>query len=138
MSNEQWVQGMLLCILEESSVENKDYMLSYFSMLMQDAIELSLGTARKTHAVVLQEMEKAKFTRNEPDLVEKCKNRQRMLQSVKSTTASNTQVCVFTTTTSVKMIVIMLVLASCISIVVLTVTKKQRRDMSIWLTNVCI
>ena len=42
MSNEQWVQDMLLCILEESSVENKDYMLSYFSMLMQDAIELSL------------------------------------------------------------------------------------------------
>ena len=49
MSNEQWVQGMLLCILEESSVENKDYMLSYFSMLMQDAIELSLGTARKAN-----------------------------------------------------------------------------------------
>ena len=75
MSNEQWVQGMLLCILEESSVEKKDYMLSYFSMLMQDAIELSLGTFRKAHAVVLQEMEKGQFTWNDPDLVEKCKNR---------------------------------------------------------------
>ena len=97
MSNEQWVQGMLLCILEESSVENKDYMLLYFSMLMQDAIELSLGTARKAHAVVLQEMEKGRFTWNDTNLVEKCKNRhtQRMLQTVKSTTTSNTQVCVF-------------------------------------------
>ena len=97
MSNEQWVQGMLLCILEESSVENKNYMLSYFSMMMQDAIELSLGTAPKAHAVVLQEMEKGKFTWNDFDLVEKCKNRhtQRMLQTVKGTTTSNTQVCVF-------------------------------------------
>ena len=97
MSNEQWVQGMLLCILEESSVENKNHMLSYFSMLMQDAIELSLGTARKAHVVVLQEMEKGKFTWNEFDLVEKCKNRhtQHMLQTVKSTTSGNTQVCVF-------------------------------------------
>ena len=30
MSNEQWVQGMLLCILEKSSVENKDYMFVIF------------------------------------------------------------------------------------------------------------
>ena len=75
MSNEQWVQGMLLCILKESSVENKDYMLSYFAMLMQDAIELSPGTAHKAHAVVLQEMEKGRFTWNDADLVEKCKNR---------------------------------------------------------------
>ena len=96
MSNEQWVQGMILCILEENSVENKDYMLSYFSMLMQDVIELSLGTAQKAHAAVLQGMEKGKFTWNGPDLVEKCKNRltQRMLQTVKSTPANNAHVCV--------------------------------------------
>ena len=73
MSNEQWAQGMLLSILEESSVKNKDYILSYISMLVQDAIELSLGTARKTHAVVLQEMEKGQFTWNEPDLVKNVK-----------------------------------------------------------------
>ena len=40
MSNEQWVQSMILYTLEETSVESKDYMLSYFSMLMQYAIEL--------------------------------------------------------------------------------------------------
>ena len=58
--------------------------------------ELSLGTARKAHAVVLQEMEKGRFTWSDTDLVEKCKkNTQRMLQTVKSTTTSNTQVCVF-------------------------------------------
>ena len=84
-------------------------------MLMQDAIELSLGTAQKAHAVVLQEMEKGKFTWNEPDLVEKCKNRhtQQMLQSrillviLKSVS--------FTTKESARMIMIMLVRASCIS-----------------------
>ena len=52
---------MVLCILEESSVESKHYVLSYFSMLMQGAINLSLGTAQKAHAVVFQEMEKRKF-----------------------------------------------------------------------------
>ena len=86
---------MLLCILEENSVENKDYMLSCFSMLMQDAIELSLGTAQKAHAVILQEMEKGEFTWNDPDLVEKCKNRhtQRMPQTVKGSTTNSGQVC---------------------------------------------
>ena len=44
----------------------------------------------------------------------------------------------FTTNESARMIMIMLVLASCISIVVLTVTRKKIKDMSIQLINVCV
>ena len=96
MSNEQWVQGMLLCI-RKFSRKQRLYVVIFFNVDAGCAIELSLGTAHKAHAVVLQEMEKGRFALNGTDLVEKCKNRhtQRMLQTVKSTTTSNTQVCVF-------------------------------------------
>ena len=106
-------------------------MLSYFSRLMQDAIELSLGTARKAHAVVLQEMEKGKFTWNEPDLVECYKQRRVVLLVILKSVF-------FTTKERARMIMIMLFLASCNSIVVLTVIRKQRKHMSIQLINVCV
>ena len=86
MTNEQWVQGMLFCIMEETNAEIRSQMLSYFAILMQDAIELSLGTTRRTHAAVLQEMKKGKLFWVDSDQLEKCKNRhtQLMLTSVKS------------------------------------------------------
>ena len=52
---------------------------------MQDGTEVYLGTATRAHPAVIQEMEKAKSSRDNSDQVEKCKNRhtQRTLQSVK-------------------------------------------------------
>ena len=71
MTNEQWVQGMLLCILEETNAEIRSQMLSHFAIIMQDTIGLSLGTARRTHTAVLQEMEKRKLSWEDSDQVEK-------------------------------------------------------------------
>ena len=75
MSLEQWVQGTLFCVLEQTDSRNKDNMLMYFALLMQDAIELSANTARRAHAAVLQEKERGKLSWAEPDLVEKVKIR---------------------------------------------------------------
>ena len=85
MSLEQWVQGMIFCILEQNDEKSKENMLMYFALLMQDAIELSASTARRAHAAVLQEMERGKLTWLEPDLVEKVKvrNTQRIFQNHK-------------------------------------------------------
>ena len=49
---------LLFYILEETDIRSQ--MLNYFVILMQDTIELSLGTARRAHAANLQEMEKGK------------------------------------------------------------------------------
>ena len=86
MSLEQWVQGMLFCVLEQTDSKNKDTMLMYFALLMQDAIELSANTARRAHAAVLQEMERGKLSWAEPDLVEKVKirNTQRIFHGQKT------------------------------------------------------
>ena len=88
---------MLFCILEETNAEIRSQMLSYFAILMQGAIELSLGTARSSHAAVLQEMEKGKKIWEDSDEVEKCKNRhtQCMLTSVKPAHSTVNQACIF-------------------------------------------
>ena len=67
------MQGMLLCILEPTDGKNRDNVLIYFALLMQDVIELSLSanTAHRAHTAVLQEMERGKWSWSEPDLVEK-------------------------------------------------------------------
>ena len=72
-------------------------MLRYFAILVQGAIELSLGTARSSHAAVLQEMEKGKIFWEDSDEVEKCKNShtQRMLTSVKPSHSTVNQACIF-------------------------------------------
>ena len=75
MSLEQWVQGIIFCILEQSDSNSEENMLMYFALLMQDAIELSVNTARRADAAVLQEMEKGKMSWLEPDLIEKVKVR---------------------------------------------------------------
>ena len=88
---------MLFCILDESNVEIRSQMLSYFAVLMQDAIQLSLDTARRAYAAVLQEMEKAKLAWEDSDQVEKCKNchTQRMLTSLKPAHSTVNQACIF-------------------------------------------
>ena len=93
MSLEQWVQGMIFCILEQSDSKSKENMLMYLAFLMQDAIELSAHTARRAHAAVLQEMERGKLTWLEPELVEKVKvrNTQRIFQSQKGAPSSGIQ-----------------------------------------------
>ena len=97
MSNEQWVQGMLLCILKEGDNTIKNQMLIHFSRLMQDAIELSLGTARRAHAAVVQEIERGLVSWEDTENIEKCRVRytQRLLQSVKSSPNQSSQTCVF-------------------------------------------
>ena len=70
---------------------------------MQDVIELSLGTARRAHAAILQEMEKGKLSWEDSDQVEKCKNchTQCMLTSVKPAHSTVNQACIFITRVNV-------------------------------------
>ena len=42
LTQKQWVQGVLLCILEEPEVVKRDRMMQYYALLMQDAVELTL------------------------------------------------------------------------------------------------
>ena len=75
MSLEQWVQGIMHCILEQSENRIRENMMIYFTFLMQDAIELSASTARKAHAAVLQELERGKVDWENLEAIEKIKNR---------------------------------------------------------------
>ena len=45
LSNDQWVQGFLFCILEEKDQNIRESMLQYYTWLMQDATELNIMTA---------------------------------------------------------------------------------------------
>ena len=97
MNLEQWVQGFMYCILDQNDNKIRENMMLYFTLLMQDAIELSPNTARRAHAAVLQEMERGKVSWSQIDLVEKikCRHTQRILQSHKPTsTGFQNQVCV--------------------------------------------
>ena len=70
LPNEQWVQGVLLYILEEPDVSRREKMLQYYSLLMQDAVELNFPTVKKAYGAVLQEIEKggSKLGSSGPDL----------------------------------------------------------------------
>ena len=61
LTQEQWVQGVLLCILEESEVVKRDKMLQYYALLMQDVVELNFPTVKRSQEPVLQEIEKGKL-----------------------------------------------------------------------------
>ena len=82
-------------------------MLIHFSRLMQDTVELSLGTVRRTHAAVLQEIERGLISWEDTENIEKCGVRytQRLLQSIKSSPNQNqsSQTCVFLTKANVNM-----------------------------------
>ena len=54
----------VFCVLDEEDHKIRENML-------QDAIELSMNTARKAHAAVLQDMEKGKVSWEQLDLVGK-------------------------------------------------------------------
>ena len=97
MNLEQWVQGFMYCILDQTDNKIRENMMLYFTLLMQDAIELSPNTARRAHAAVLQEMERGKVSWSQIDLVEKikCRHTQRILQSHKPTNSGlQSQICV--------------------------------------------
>ena len=61
LSNHQWVQGFLFCKLEEKDQNIRESMLQYYTLLIQDAIELNIMTARRAHAALLKRLKKAKF-----------------------------------------------------------------------------
>ena len=93
LSLEQWFQGLLYCVLEQDSNTTRENMLYYLTLLLQDAVELSSGTARRAHAAVLQEVEKGRVDWSRLDLIEKIKNRytQRMVQQSKPSSVSGIQ-----------------------------------------------
>ena len=74
LTNEQWMQGFLFCVLDEENHKIRENMLQYLTYLMQDAIELSMNT-RKAHAAVLQDMERGKVSWEQLDSVRKIKSR---------------------------------------------------------------
>ena len=96
LSCEQWVQGFLYCILEEKDQNRREHMLYYDTLIMQDAIELNFQTAKRAHAIVLQEIEKGKVTWDDLDQIEKLKNRftQRLIQNPKLGTNTGNQTCI--------------------------------------------
>ena len=93
MSFEQWVQGIMHCILEESETKIRENTMIYFTFLMQDAIELSTSTARRAHAAVLQEMERGKVNWIDLEAIKNIKNRhtQRIFQTRKNMQSSGVQ-----------------------------------------------
>ena len=98
LTNEQWMQGLLFCVLDEEDHKIRENMLQYLTYLMQDAIELSMNTARKALAAVLQDMERGKVSWEQLNLVEKIKSRntQRLVQGYRSnaTTQDRIQPCI--------------------------------------------
>ena len=46
-------------------------MLLYYTLLMQDAIELNIQTAKRAHAAVLQEIERGRADWRQLDVLEK-------------------------------------------------------------------
>ena len=96
LSCEQWVQGFLYCILEEKDENKREHMLYYHTLLMQDAIELNCQTAKRAHAIILQEIEKGKLTWDNLDQIEKIKNRftQRVVHTSKASTNGGNQACI--------------------------------------------
>ena len=83
LTQEQWVQGVLLCILEEPETVKRDKMLQYYALLMQDVVELNFPRVKRAHAAVLQEIEKGKLNWEQSEEIEKTKNRytQRLVQN---------------------------------------------------------
>ena len=71
LSNEQWVQGFLFCILDKKDNSVRENMLQYYTLLMQDAIELNIQTAKRAHAAVLQEIERGRADWRHLDVLEK-------------------------------------------------------------------
>ena len=84
-------------VLEEKDNSIRDNMLQYYALLMQDAIELNIQTAKRAHAAVLQEIERGRADWQQLEVLEKIKNRytHRLVQNQKvSGTTGNTQACV--------------------------------------------
>ena len=84
-------------MLEEKDHTVRDNMLQYYTLLMQDAVELNIQTAKRAHAAVLQEIERGRADWQQLDFLEKIKNRytQRLVQNQKvSGSAGNIQACV--------------------------------------------
>ena len=73
LTQEQWVQGVFLCILEEPETVKRDKMLQYYVLLMQDGVELNFPTVKRAHAAVIQEIEKGKLNWEQSEEIEKTK-----------------------------------------------------------------
>ena len=71
----QFMIGFMGCVLEESSNTVRTNMLEYGRHLFQDAVETNWATARHTHLVLLQDIERGKVTWRRPDAVEKIRIR---------------------------------------------------------------
>ena len=52
-----WVAGFCRAIQEESSIQNRDYMLNYLINVLEDATDFSWASAKASHAVLLCRME---------------------------------------------------------------------------------
>ena len=58
LSLTQWVQGVCRNILEETSRDRKDIMVSYLADLIQNATDFTWQGAKAAHAVLMCEMER--------------------------------------------------------------------------------
>ena len=67
----QFMIGFMGCIQEEASNSVKSNMLEYGRHLLQDALETNWATARHTHFMLLQEIERGKCSWKRPDAIER-------------------------------------------------------------------
>ena len=65
--------GFMGCVLEENTIRTN--MLEYGRHLLQDTSETNWVTARHTHLVLLQDIERGKCSWHRPDAVEKIRIR---------------------------------------------------------------
>ena len=57
----QWVAGFYRTMREESSLQNRDFMLDYLINLLGDATDFSWASAKASYAVLLCRMEQGKI-----------------------------------------------------------------------------
>ena len=69
LSQMQFTQGFIGCILEETDVNIRQKMLEYFPQLIQDAQETNWFNAKSAHKVLLIEMERGKISWKDVRLV---------------------------------------------------------------------
>ena len=75
LSQMQFTQGFIGCVLEESDVNVRQNMLEYLQQLIQDAQETNWFTAKSAHKVLLIEMERGKISWKDVRLIHQMRAR---------------------------------------------------------------
>ena len=71
LSITQWVLGFICCIQDEKFEQSRSAMLDYLGILMEDASDFSLESAKACHAILLTKMEADRVSWIETDKIDR-------------------------------------------------------------------